>query len=86
MWATLALNGLKITKKCLAGHVMIKILKQMETLNKLSSFLVNFYLLELLVLYIERERQRERERERESIFEVTFKHIMIWQILSSVRR
>ena len=67
MWAALALNGLKITKKCLAGHVMIKILKQMETLNKLSSFLVNFYLLELLVLYIERETEREGERKREHI-------------------
>ena len=79
MRATLALNGLKITKKilCLAGHIMIKILKQMETLNKLSSFLVNFYLLELLMLYIYRERDRERERERESIFEVNFKHIII---------
>ena len=43
---------------------MIKILKQMETLNKLSSFLVNFYLLELLVLYIERDRERGREKER----------------------
>ena len=31
------------------GDVMIKILKQMETLNKLSSFLVNFHLLELLM-------------------------------------
>ena len=29
--------------------VMIKILKQMETLNKLSGFLVNFYLLEVLM-------------------------------------
>ena len=28
---------------------MIKILKQMEPLNKLSSFLVNFYLLEFLM-------------------------------------
>ena len=65
---------------------MIKILKQMETLNKLSSFLVNFYLLELLMLYIYRERDRERERERESIFEVNFKHIIIWEILSSFRR
>ena len=46
---------------------MIKILKQMETLNKLSSFLVNFYLLELLMLYIERARQREGERKREHI-------------------
>ena len=46
---------------------MIKILKQMETLNKLSSFLVNFYLLELLVLYIERETEREGERKREHI-------------------
>ena len=46
---------------------MIKILKQMETLNKLSSFLVNFYLLELLMLYIYRERQREGERKREHI-------------------
>ena len=46
---------------------MIKILKQMETLNKLSSFLVNFYLLELLMLYIYRERETEREREREHI-------------------
>ena len=65
---------------------MIKILKQMETLYKLSSFLVNFYLLELLMLYIKRERDRERERERESIFEVNFKHIIIWEILSSFRR
>ena len=31
------------------GDAMIKILKQMETLNKLSSFLVNFHLLELLM-------------------------------------
>ena len=38
---------------------MIKILKQMEPLNKLSSFLVNFYLLEFLMdvyiyIYIDR--------------------------------
>ena len=53
---------------------MIKILKQMETLNKLSSFLVNFYLLELLMLEretldvreTETETETERERERES--------------------
>ena len=32
---------------------MIKILRQMETLNKLSGFSVNFYLLKLLMyLYI----------------------------------
>ena len=69
MRATLALNGLKITKKilCLAGHIMIKILKQMETLNKLSSFLVNSYLLELLILCIEREAERKGERKGEHI-------------------
>ena len=33
----------------LTGHFMIKILKQIEPLNKLSSFLVNFYLLEFLM-------------------------------------
>ena len=69
MRATLALNGLKITKKilCLAGHIMIKILKQMETLNKLSSFLVNSYYLGLLILCIEREAERKGERKREHI-------------------
>ena len=38
---------------------MIKILKQTETLNKLSSFLVNFYLWELLMFYKKGERKRE---------------------------
>ena len=47
---------------------MIKILKQMETLNKLSTFLLNFYLLELLILYIERERETERGREKERAY------------------
>ena len=36
-------------KNYFTGDVTIKILKQMETLNKLSSFLVNFHLLELLM-------------------------------------
>ena len=70
MWATLALNELKITKKilCLAGHVMIKILKQMETLNKLSSFLVNIiYWNSWYYIYIERETEREGERKRQHI-------------------
>ena len=43
---------------------MIKILKQMETLNKLSSFSEFLFIGTLGIIYRERDRERGREKER----------------------